>query len=155
MSKQTNSADPVLQESLGYLLAKICKLRRVQAQKRLSQLGIHPGQEIVLFYLWQQDGRSQSDLAEMAHIQLATVTRMIGRLVKAGLVRRQPDREDRRVARVWLTEAGKTLQPAVQEIWEQVEAISFAQMSADEKERLRPMLQQIFLNLESAASSDT
>lgn len=142
-------ADPLLQDSLGYLLAKICKLRRVKAQKLLSQLGIHAGQEILLFHLWQEDGRTQSHLAEIACIQPATVTRMVNRLVNAGLVTRQADAEDRRVSRVWLTQTGKTLQPAVEAIWRQVEAISFADTTPAQKEQLQQLFQQICLNLES------
>jgi len=49
---------------------------------------------------------SQSDLADHLGVEGATMVSMIDRLVKAGLVLREPSKEDRRVKRVVLTEAG-------------------------------------------------
>ena len=56
---------------------------------------------------------SQSELAERLGVEGATMVAMVDRLVKAGLVVRQPCRQDRRINRVLLTEAGRRLFEAV------------------------------------------
>jgi MarR family transcriptional regulator, transcriptional regulator for hemolysin len=52
---------------------------------------------------------SQSELAESLGVEGATMVAMVDRLVKAGLVVREPSITDRRVKRVVLTAAGNVL----------------------------------------------
>jgi len=52
---------------------------------------------------------SQSELAERLAVEGATMVAMVDRLVKAGLVIREPSTTDRRVKRVVLTPAGDLL----------------------------------------------
>jgi MarR family transcriptional regulator for hemolysin len=52
---------------------------------------------------------SQSELADRLGVEGATMVAMIDRLVKSGLVRREPSATDRRVKRVVLTPAGDLL----------------------------------------------
>jgi MarR family transcriptional regulator for hemolysin len=52
---------------------------------------------------------SQSELADRLAVEGATMVAMIDRLVKSGLVVREPSTTDRRVKRVVLTEAGNAL----------------------------------------------
>lgn len=56
-----------------------------------------------------QEPLSQSELAERLGVEGATMVAMVDRLVKAGFVVRQPCRNDRRINRVVLTEAGHRL----------------------------------------------
>jgi MarR family transcriptional regulator for hemolysin len=52
---------------------------------------------------------SQSELADQLGVEGATMVAMVDRLVKAGLVIREPSTTDRRVKRVVLTQAGNLL----------------------------------------------
>jgi MarR family transcriptional regulator, transcriptional regulator for hemolysin len=52
---------------------------------------------------------SQSELADRLGVEGATMVAMVDRLVKAGLVIREPSTTDRRVKRVVLTQAGNLL----------------------------------------------
>jgi len=56
---------------------------------------------------------SQTEIAERLGIEGATLVAMVDRLVKAGLVRREPSQTDRRVKRIRLTEAGARLYEVV------------------------------------------
>jgi MarR family transcriptional regulator for hemolysin len=58
---------------------------------------------------------SQSELADRLAVEGATMVTMVDRLVKAGLVIREPSTTDRRVKRVVLTEAGNLLYDRVRE----------------------------------------
>jgi hypothetical protein len=61
-----------------------------------------PGQERILFALWLGDGITITQLAERTALQKSTLSRMIDRLKHAGLLRREPDPENRRTTRVLL-----------------------------------------------------
>jgi MarR family transcriptional regulator for hemolysin len=52
---------------------------------------------------------SQSELADQLAVEGATMVAMVDRLVKAGLVIREPSTADRRIKRVVLTQAGNLL----------------------------------------------
>jgi MarR family transcriptional regulator for hemolysin len=52
---------------------------------------------------------SQSELADALGVEGATVVAMVDRLVKSGLVVREPSTTDRRIKRVLVTEAGYSL----------------------------------------------
>lgn len=56
---------------------------------------------------------SQSELADRLAVEGATMVAMVDRLVKAGLVIREPSATDRRVKRVILTKAGHRLHDIV------------------------------------------
>jgi MarR family transcriptional regulator for hemolysin len=65
---------------------------------------------------------SQSELADRLAVEAATMVAMVDRLVKAGLVTREPSTTDRRVKRVVLTAAGTLLYERVR-----AEAVEFRQ----------------------------
>jgi MarR family transcriptional regulator, transcriptional regulator for hemolysin len=58
---------------------------------------------------------SQSELADRLAVEGATMVAMVDRLVRAGLVIREPSTTDRRVKRVVLTRAGNVLYDKVRE----------------------------------------
>src|SRR5271170_3127582 len=62
---------------------------------------------------------SQSELADRLGVEGATMVAMVDRLVKAGLVNREPSATDRRVKRVVLTPAGNLL---YEKVWAEATA---------------------------------
>ncbi|HXF64379.1 MAG TPA: MarR family transcriptional regulator [Caldilineaceae bacterium] len=134
-------------QSLGYLLAQICKTHRNRISQALASLDLHAGQEIVLFHLWGRDGVTQSELAESVCLQPATVTRMLGRMEQSGLIVRHPDPEDQRISRVCLTPAGRALEQPVIAAWEAVEQEMMRHFSLEERLLLRRLLLQLYANL--------
>jgi DNA-binding MarR family transcriptional regulator len=134
-------------ETIGALLVQICRAHRNKAQELLSQVDLYPGQEFLLLNLWPQDGLTHSEVAEHLCVQPATVTRMLDRLVKTGLVQRLTDAEDQRVSRVYLTEKGRQLVQPIEQIWDELEQISFANLNLEERLLLRRLLMQVYQNL--------
>lgn len=63
----------------------------------------------VLLILSNQAGITGSELSDQTMRDRTTVTRMVDRLVRKGLVSRQPDQQDRRMLRLSLTEAGRVM----------------------------------------------
>ncbi|NWF67941.1 MAG: MarR family transcriptional regulator [Chloroflexi bacterium] len=137
-----------LHECIGYVLVQVMKAHRYRAENALNQLGLHTGQEMILFQLWEQEGLAQSQLVENLCVEPPTVTKMLQRLEKAGLVERRQDSEDGRISRVYLTTAGRALEAPVRQIWATLERDLAAGLSETEKMLLRRLLMQLQGNLQ-------
>jgi len=82
-----------------------------------------------------------SDLANILERTPNSMSMLIDRMVKAGLVRRTRDRKDRRVVTVTLTSKGETdIQPAVIAGWEFVHEV-LSPLSDDEQRDLASMIE--------------
>jgi len=136
-------------ESTAYLLARVCKTHRNKARELLAHIDLYVGQEMFLLQLWHRDGLSLSEMAELVHVQPATASRMLDRMEAAGLVERHQDIEDGRVSRIFLTHKGRNLNEPVREVWAELENISMANMTADERILLRRLLLQVYQNLKN------
>lgn len=130
-------------ETLDFLLAQVSHLHRSRAFQVLEDIGLYRGQPPVLRALWEQEGLTQTELAERLHNSPATVTKMLQRMEKAGFIARKPDLEDQRVTRVYLTDAGRAIQTRVQAIWQQFDEENFAGFTLEERVLLRRFLMQI------------
>lgn len=140
-------------ESLGHLLWQIIKLHRAHAHAVLDQLGLYRGQYFVLAALWEQEGLTQSELAERTMVRPATMTASLQRMEAAGLVERRPDPRDQRVTRVYLTEAGRALKESVNAAWRALEQRTFEGFTPGEREQLRRFMLHIIANLEREAKN--
>jgi MarR family transcriptional regulator, organic hydroperoxide resistance regulator len=75
----------------------------------LSAHGMTLAQFDVLMTLCHGEGITQQELAERLLVTKANVVGLIDRVSAAGWVERRPDPEDRRVNRLYLTDAGRKL----------------------------------------------
>ena len=141
--------DP-LQETAGYVLAQTCKLARARAHSLFEEIGFHRGQHFVLHALWEQQGISHSELAERLHVQPATITNMLKRMERSGLVERRRDTEDERISRVYLTTRGRDVRGEVEGVWLELEGQTFTGFDEQERNVLRRSLLRIQENLMQA-----
>jgi DNA-binding MarR family transcriptional regulator len=140
----------LIEESIGYWLLLLNRSYRTDIQSRLANLGLYTGQDLLLMQLWDQDGQTQSELADRLEITQATLTRMISRMADSGLVVRKTDPDDGRVSRVFLTKNGASLQATVEKIWQQLEEHSLAGLTLEERLLLRRLLMQIHNDISSS-----
>lgn len=68
---------------------------------------------LYLALLYEQDGRTQDEMAEAYTVDRAATTRSLQGLEKKGLVRREVDTFDRRIRRVHLTEKAMQYRTAI------------------------------------------
>ena len=134
-------------EERGYLLVEVSKLHRAHAHAALEELGLYRGQNFVLTALAEQEGLAQSELAEKLLVRPPTISNSLERMETAGWIERRPDPDDRRVSRVYLTDAGRALQDAVSSLWHDLEAQTFAGLTLEQRDSLSHMLLQIRENL--------
>lgn len=140
-------------ESIVVLLAHICRAQRNLAEAELNRLGLHAGQERVLLMLADQEEVGQSDLVSDLCVEPPTITKMLQRMEKAGLVERRPDDQDARVSRVRVTPQGKALQQPILQLWSDLEAQLLANLTMTEQLLLRRLLMQALANLTEAQSN--
>jgi MarR family transcriptional regulator for hemolysin len=62
-----------------------------------------------LVRLDRSEGLKQSELAELLDLQPISLTRLLDRLARNGLIERRPDPNDRRANRLYLTPAARPL----------------------------------------------
>src|SRR5258708_36666660 len=94
-------------ESINFLLSIICKAQRTQMNEALTAIDLYTGQEMFLWHLWREDGLTQTQMVERMCVQPPTVSKMLERMEKAGLVTRRSDPEDIPAQRSSLTEQGR------------------------------------------------
>jgi DNA-binding MarR family transcriptional regulator len=139
--------DEPSEESIDFLIAQVGRMHHKRARALLESLGLYQGQPRLLFALWHQEGQTQSELADRLRVRPATMTRMLQRMEESGFVERRRDREDQRVWRVYLSEAGREVQAQVHQVWAQLEAEALVGFSEEELVVLRRFLTQLRDNL--------
>jgi MarR family transcriptional regulator, organic hydroperoxide resistance regulator len=135
-------------ESINLLLRMICQAQRNQMSEALADIGVYAGQEMFLWHLWQEEELTQSQLVERMCVQPPTVSKMLDRLEKVGLVERRPDAENTHLSHVYLTELGKDRQRDVRAIWTSMEQRLTQGLSIEERIVLRRLLLQVHENLQ-------
>ena len=104
----------------------------------LNELGITYPQYLVLMVLWEQDAQPVNDIASLLLLETNTVTPLLQRMEKQGIVIRKRGKEDKRQQIVSLTEKGKAM-----------EEIAYSSIPAGMKEKLSscPLHLEDYLNL--------
>jgi DNA-binding MarR family transcriptional regulator len=132
---------------IGPLLVQVCRAQRNRAAAALDVLHIHVGQENLVYRLAVEEGVSQTQLAGALCLDASTVTKMLTRLERDGVIERRSDADDARILRVYLTPHGKALVQPVLDVWRQMEERITQGMSEAEILLLRRLLLHIQSNL--------
>jgi len=99
-----------LQERFSSALHNTSRAWRQAVDRKLKHLGVSQASWLTIAVAAKAHRPlSQSELADRLAVEGATMVSMVDRLVKAGLVIREPSTTDRRVKRIVLTEAGNQL----------------------------------------------
>ncbi|GAA4184081.1 transcriptional regulator SlyA [Streptosporangium oxazolinicum] len=132
---------------IGYALAEATRAHRAEMQRRMAELGLHLGQELLIVDLHHNPGTTQADLVQRIGIEQPTIAKAITRMERAGFVERAPDPGDRRVTRLRLTERGEAVVDAVVTAWAHVESEASAGLSPADAALLIRLLHTIRDNL--------
>ena len=114
-----------------------------------SKYGLTTEQWGVLTAIKSRGPLRPTDLADLLERTPNSMSMLIDRMVKAGLVRRTRDRKDRRVVTVSFTEKGKTaVEPAIPAGWEFIHDV-VSQLSDNEQRDLASSLERVKYELDS------
>jgi DNA-binding MarR family transcriptional regulator len=102
---------------------------------------------VVLCCLWKEDGLATSSIGERLQQVGGTLTGVLDRMEERGLVRRERDTRDRRIWRIWLTEAGKQLETVLPPIAMEIREEAMAGMAVAERELFSGLIDRAIANL--------
>ena len=89
-------------------LRRIMRAADLHSQKLMKESGLTAPQLLVMQAIEKEGSPSTSSLARSIAVSQATMTRIIDRLERAGLVRREKSSTDKRVVNISLTDTGRT-----------------------------------------------
>ena len=141
-------------DHISRMIRHTTRMHQKQMHRLVQGYDVYPGQPPLMFVLARQPGRSQSELAQELEIKAATLTVMLNRMERNGLVRRESDARDQRVSRIFLTSKGETAVNKLRETLDLLEEESMRGLSEEERELLKSMLMRISRNLAAMDDSD-
>ena len=141
----------LLDDSPFYLIARTSGRYAIDMQRILKSVGMDIPRWRALMILREQNPSSVSEIAERAVIQLSTVTRVVQRLEKQGLVRLASRKSDGRKTDVTLTDKGHAAVERVRECASRIYRLAFHDFSAQEIQTLNALLRRAFANLNFSA----
>ena len=100
----------LLDNQLCFRLYTASRLLTQAYHHLLSEQGLTYPQYLVLLVLWEKDAQPVNDIAKRLYLETNTVTPMLQRMEKEGIIVRRRGKEDARQMIVHLTPKGKQLQ---------------------------------------------
>lgn len=113
----------------------------------LAKYGVHPGQNMMLSALADQDGRTPRELSERLGITGPTVVKAAQRMEAAGLVARRRDDKDGRLVRIYLTERGRSVVQPIQDDLRAIGERATAALTPEQRHTLLAALDTVVENL--------
>lgn len=118
-------------------------------KKEFSQAGVprmRPAYLAALLNLWEEDGLKVVELSRRAGLETSTMTGLLDRMERDGLVYRSPDSTDRRVQRINLTEDGRSIEATVLDVVDRVMSRVMKDIPEGDLVRTRVLLRQVLAN---------
>ena len=141
----------------GFLVTKIKQLGDRIFEKVLTEKGIdafNGAQGRILYVLWQQDGIPIKVISDRCGLAITSLTTMLERMEKQGLIRRVQDEKDKRKTLLYLTENTKALKNDYAAVSEQMSGIYYQGFTEDEIIQFESFLQRVQENLEEIHYND-
>lgn len=85
-------------------------------EKKLGIYGIGSGEVAILMTLHKEDALTQGEIAEKIHVDKATVSREVRKLLRNGYLERKRDEKDRRRHIISLSPEGRKIIPEIKKV---------------------------------------
>ena len=109
-----------LTQCINYLLTTAQHSVFQYLNGKLSEYDVTPSQYGVLSCLWQREFATPKQISEILCLETSTISGVLDRMQKKGLIDRVINRNDRREVRVVPTEKGKALEEPISKILDEV-----------------------------------
>ncbi len=106
----------LLDNQLCFRLYTASRLLTQAYHPLLSEQGLTYPQYLVLLVLWEKDGQPVNDIARRLFLETNTVTPLLQRMEKEGILTREKGKKDARQMIVSLTRKGKALQEKLTDV---------------------------------------
>lgn len=111
--------------------------------ERLSPFRITPGQYGVLNCLWQNGSCTPKEIAQTLHLENSTISGVLDRMQKRGLIDRVVDPNDRRSVQVVASEEGRAMRDGVLRVIAELNGEVLGGLSPEERAVLLDCLRRI------------
>ncbi|WP_185453409.1 MarR family winged helix-turn-helix transcriptional regulator [Ralstonia sp. SET104] len=165
MSEQTRSATEVaaagtlfrvedyrMCESVGYLVGRTKTALSMAIEQEVAQMDVTHSQASCLVLLANGRCQTATDLGRELNTDIGSLTRMLSRMEKRGLIERVRSESDRRVVHLELTEAGRDLADRMPAIYTRVLNRFFAGFTPGDVDTLRELLKRVLDNCAATES---
>ena len=115
--------------------------------EQLKDTGLTLGQPKVLDYLKDHDGVSQKEIAAGCLIEAGSLTSILNRMEKKGLIVRKMLNGNRRTFHIFMTESGKENQKLVEEAFKKIDKTALNGISEEEQKLFMDIFCRIYRNL--------
>jgi len=132
-----------------YLLSRATLAVTSLLKKKFTDEGIstiRPAYLGVLLSLWDKDGLKANELGKRAGLEPSTMTGLLDRMERDGLVKREPDPNDRRANRIHLTQEGVDAEVSATKVVSTTLKKVFRTISKKDIETTKNLLRTILLN---------
>ena len=135
----------------GFLVTKIKQLgdrifERILAEKNIDAFNGAQGR--ILYVLWQGDGGPIKIISEKSGLAITSLTTMLERMEKNGLISRKTDEADKRKTLLFLTDKAKELKEAYDSVSNEMGNIYYRDFTDKEILQFEEYLNRIRVNLE-------
>lgn len=137
---------PALDEQLCFALYTATHRITRAYRPLLEPLGLTYVQYLVMLVLWESAPRSVGELGHSLYLDSGTLTPLLKRMEKAGLVTRQRDNNDERRVLIHLTERGSELKSEARHI--QDDLLCRMALTRDQSRELQAQIMNLVDNLE-------
>lgn len=138
---------------IGYRIKLLSQLLGRRFQDRLEPYKLTPFHWVVLCCLWQEDGQATSRIGDRLQQVGGTLTGVLDRMSERGLIRRERDVQDRRIWRIWLTEAGRQFQDILPPIAVEIREVALQGIPYSEREQYSDIIDRMITNFANAAAA--
>jgi DNA-binding MarR family transcriptional regulator len=133
-------------DDLGFLLAKAMQRWNELLSERFAAAGygdIRPAYGSVLLPLFEEDGLRMGELAQRARLTKQTMTEMVRRLERDGLVERRPDPRDGRASLISLTARSRAFEPIAEHLLVDLDGLVRRRLTNERVDELKAALQEL------------
>ena len=134
----------MLDQELHFLLLRAFHHSNRIITQQIAVLGLYPGQPKILEY----DGCIARDICRDCVLDKSTMTNLLGRMERQGLIVREENGQDKRASFLRLTDEGRALAEQAKEIFRQTDARAARNLSPEEQSQLVRLLKTVTQNLE-------
>ena len=132
-----------LTQCINYLLTAAQHKVFQQMSAKLEPLDITPVQYGVLYCLWETDKTKPKEIANELQLENSTISGILERMEKKGLICRHISKEDRRYIEIELTDKGAALRDETLAAVEEVNRKVLSITNPQEQETLKDMLRRL------------
>ena len=133
--------------NMGYRIKLLSQLLSRAFSERLEPFGLTPFHWLVLCCLWTEDGLPTSSIGDKLQQVGGTLTGVLDRMEERQLIRRERDPRDRRIWRIWLTDAGKELEGVLPPIAVELREQAMQGISTEDREKMSDLIDHAIANM--------